>query len=68
MYHREIVVTYEDGSEDVFFSVMRAVAALNISATTIYTKMKSGEPYLWRGERIKFRYKENNNPQNAMKP
>lgn len=57
MHGRVIVVTHEDGSEEEFPSIVKTVVALNISSSTINKRLKDGEPYLWRGEKIKFRYK-----------
>ncbi len=57
MHGRPIVVIHEDGREEEFPSIVKAVVALNISCTPIKKRLRSGEPYLWRGEKIKFRYK-----------
>ncbi len=57
MNGRPIVVTHEDGREEEFPSIVKTVVALNISCTPINKRLRSGEPYLWRGEKIKFRYK-----------
>lgn len=57
MHGREIVVTHEDGRKEEFPSIIKAVISLNISSTTINKRLRDGEPYLWRGEKIKFRYK-----------
>ncbi len=57
MHGREIVVTHEDGREEEFPSIIKAVISLNISSSTINKRLRDGEPYLWRGEKIKFRYK-----------
>ena len=57
MHGRVIIVTHEDGREEEFPSIMKTVVTLNISATTINKRLKDGEPYLWNGEKIKFRYK-----------
>lgn len=57
MKGRVIVVTHEDGSEEEFPSIVKTVVALNVSSSTINKRLKDGEPYLWRGEKIKFRYK-----------
>ena len=57
MHGRVIVVTHEDGSEKEFPSIVKTVVARNVSSSTINKRLKDGEPYLWKGEKIKFRYK-----------
>ena len=57
MHGRVIIVTHEDGREEEFPSIVKAVVALNISCTPINKRLRSGEPYIWNGEKIKFRYK-----------
>ena len=57
MHGRPIIVTHEDGRVEEFPSILKTVVSLNVSSTTINKRLKDGEPFLWNGERIKFRYK-----------
>ena len=57
MHGRSIIVTHEDGRAEEFPSILKTVVGLNVSSTTINKRLKDGEPFLWNGERIKFRYK-----------
>ena len=57
MHGRSIIVTHEDGRVEEFPSILKTVVGLNVSSTTINKRLKDGEPFLWNGERIKFRYK-----------
>ena len=57
MHGRPIIVTHEDGRAEEFPSILKTVVSLNVSSTTINKRLKDGEPFLWNGERIKFRYK-----------
>ena len=57
MHGRVIIVTHEDERVEEFPSILKTVVSLNVSSTTINKRLRSGEPYIWNGEKIKFRYK-----------
>ena len=56
--NKPIVVTHKDGREEEFSAATRAAMTLNISVSTVRKRLRNGEPYLWNGDELRFRFKE----------
>lgn len=56
--NKPIVVTHKDGREEEFTAATRAAMTLNISVSTVRKRLRNGEPYLWNGDELRFRFKE----------
>ena len=56
--NKPIVVTHKDGREEEFPSATSAAVVMNISPSTVRLRLRNGEPLLWNGDELRFRFKE----------
>ena len=54
---KPIIVTFSDGKEEEFYSASWTAVTLNVATSTVRKKAKNGEPLLWDGQQIRFRFK-----------
>lgn len=55
--NKPIVVIHKDGREEEFPSATSAAVAMNISPSTVRLRLRNGEPYIWNGDELRFRFK-----------
>lgn len=58
--NKPVVVIHKDGREEEFSAATRAALTLNISVSTVRKRLRNGQPYLWNGDELRFRFKDNN--------
>lgn len=56
--NKPIVVTHKDGREEEFPSATSAAVTMNISPSTVRLRLRNGEPLLWNGDELRFRFKD----------
>lgn len=56
--NKPIVVIHKDGKEEEFPSATSAAVVMNISPSTVRLRLRNGEPFLWNGDELRFRFKQ----------